>query len=226
MPIYLLLNLFTVIIPLIMSFEKRLYFFKEWTYIWKGMIFTAFIFIIWDICFTHLGIWSFNSSYLIGINLLGLPIEEWLFFFTVPFACLFIYHCLNLFTLPKSTSLIYFITGLLGVCLISISLFTWGKTYTQITFLLSGIFLLVVGFLLQPTWIYKFWITYFIHLIPFFLVNGILTSLPIVSYDHTFNLSIRIGHIPIEDIFYSLLLLLMNILSYEYFRQKRSSPQV
>ena len=63
-----------------------------------------------------------------------------------------------------------------------------------------------------------FLISYLLTLIPFFIVNGILTdgdfdfvseTNPIVWYNDTENLSIRIITIPIEDFFYWLLLFLV-----------------
>ena len=61
------------------------------------------------------------------------------------------------------------------------------------------------------------------------IINGILTdgnfdfsyeTNPVVWYNNSENLSIRIVTIPIEDVFYCLLLLLMNITIYEKFKEK------
>ena len=61
-------------------------------------------------------------------------------------------------------------------------------------------------------------------MIPFFLVNGILTGSfiqdEIVWYNNTANLGLRIGTIPIEDFFYAMLLLLSNISIFEWLELK------
>jgi lycopene cyclase domain-containing protein len=63
----------------------------------------------------------------------------------------------------------------------------------------------------RPSWMANFWRAYLVHLIPFFLVNGVLTALPVVIYNNQENLSVRLYTIPVEDTIYSMLLLLMNI---------------
>ena len=57
-------------------------------------------------------------------------------------------------------------------------------------------------------WFSGFMLTYIVSLIPFFLVNGILTSIPIVWYDNAENLGLRIFTIPIDDFIYLFGLLL------------------
>ena len=73
----------------------------------------------------------------------------------------------------------------------------------------------------------NFLISYFFHLIPFLIVNGILTdgncdfnfsTDPVVWYNNYENLVIMFITIPIEDFFCSKLLLLMNVTFYEKFK--------
>ena len=65
-----------------------------------------------------------------------------------------------------------------------------------------------------------FLLAYLIILIPFLLVNGLLTAIPVVLYNDSENLGIRLYTIPIEDIFYGMLLIMMNVIGYERLKIK------
>lgn len=220
--LYLLLNIFTISVPLIRSFEPRIQFAKKWPALFPALVITATVFIIWDHYFTIMGVWSFNPRYLTGIYIGSLPLEEWLFFFTVPFACVFIYEVLNEFIkkdffAPIAT----FLTLILIGAFLMIGVFNLDKWYTSINFIVAA------GVLTTHFWIYKtqflgrFYLMFLVHLLPFLIVNGILTGSfieePIVLYNNAENLSIRVGTIPIEDFVYSMSLLLMNITLYKGF---------
>ncbi|MGN6477917.1 MAG: lycopene cyclase domain-containing protein, partial [Flavipsychrobacter sp.] len=51
-------------------------------------------------------------------------------------------------------------------------------------------------------------------------VNGLLTSLPVVIYNDTENLGVRMYTIPVEDTFYGLFLLLGNITIMEWAKHR------
>ena len=65
-----------------------------------------------------------------------------------------------------------------------------------------------------------FWFAYMVHLIPFLLVNGVLTGAvtpePVVFYNATEIIGLRIVTIPIEDTIYALTCLLIPITVMEY----------
>lgn len=226
-PIYLIINILTIAFPLVRSFEPKINYAKKWFALFPSIIITAAFFIIWDVIFTKNGVWGFNEFYLIGVSIFGLPLEEWLFFITVPFASVFIYECVKYFSPSVPTNKTVQILSLaLSLALLSLAAWNSEKNYTFWNFLFTGIFLLTVA-IRNPHWLGKFWMAYFIHLMPFLIVNGILTGSmlkePIVWYNDAHNLSIRIFTIPIEDTIYALLLLLMNIVLYEFILSQKST---
>ncbi len=222
---YLIINLLVILVPLIRSFDHRVAYYRRWRALFPAILITGAIFVVWDVYFTKIGIWGFNPTYLSGISAFGLPLGEWLFFVTVPYACVFIYEVLRYFiqtdwlgTYYKTITWIIFITSLLlGVC-------NYEKWYTATTFF--GLFVLLgIHILLKfPGFLSRFYLSYIVCLIPFFVVNGILTGSgldqPIVWYNDNENLGIRIFTIPIEDTAYGFFLLLLNTSLFEYFKKE------
>ncbi|NJN41421.1 MAG: lycopene cyclase domain-containing protein [Flammeovirgaceae bacterium] len=228
--LYLSIDLLAISIPLGFSFYPKAPFYKKWKFLLPSIIIPGLVFILWDIVFTDMGIWGFNPRYVSGIYLANLPIEELLFFICIPYACVFTYEALR-FLLPRdflgdhrnkitgTLIFILFITGTLSL----------GKWYTSVTFLSTAVFLLFTittfNFFLG-----RFYFSFLVILVPFFIVNGVLTGSGIedqvVWYNNEENLGIRIGTIPIEDIFYGMLLLLMNVYLFELFQKRYPSTSV
>jgi len=73
----------------------------------------------------------------------------------------------------------------------------------------------------------RFYESYIIALLPFFLKNGILTGSflesQVVWYNNEENLGMRLGTIPFEDVFYGMLLILGIVYFYEKFEATRLS---
>ncbi len=222
---YLGLMLLCISYPLLRSFENRLRFYKNWKQLGTSILCMMLIFITWDIVFTQLSIWSFNDKYILGTKLMCLPIEEWLFFVFVPYACVFIHEVLRyFFPLKHPVSLIKKINILLAYSLITIGIIFLEKTYTSVCFILCGGFLIFVqkNSDLFLTSVYR---TYLVSLIPFVIVNGILTGSitkePIVFYNDSHNTTVRILTIPIEDFIYCFLMLGLTIWIYELLKHKK-----
>ncbi|MDP3469001.1 MAG: lycopene cyclase domain-containing protein [Daejeonella sp.] len=218
---YLLINFLTVLFPVILSFDKRVRFYQNWKYIFPGLFLSGLLFLFWDYLFTIYGVWSFNPDYVRGIYFLNLPLEEILFFITVPFACIFIYECLNYYIkrdLLKQIS-IYITYFLMGLCAVLLILF-YDKVYSLITFGLLLVILMLAQFVFKSSYLSRFYLAYLVSLIPFYIVNGLLTSIPVVMYNNEENMSFRVGTIPFEDHFYSMAMLLLNIMFFEYFRNR------
>ena len=73
---YLLIDVLTILFPFILSFDKKVAFYKDFKNAFLSIICIAIPFIIWDIYFTENRIWGFNEDYLSGKYLSNLPIEE------------------------------------------------------------------------------------------------------------------------------------------------------
>jgi len=221
---YFYLHIFTVIPVLALSFDKNVHYYKKWRYLLPAILPVALFFIVWDVVFTARGVWGFNEAYFSGWSIFGLPVEEWLFFITVPFACIFIYECLNFYIkrdlLAKAEPII---TPVLILTFFSIGLFFFWHMYTATTFLLSGSFLLY-HYLFEPArQRSRFYLAYLVVWIPFMLVNGVLTGgfteAPVVLYNPDEYLGFRVGSVPFDDSIYNFLMLLGIVTLFERFRK-------
>lgn len=220
---YLLVNLCSIAIPLAFSFERKLQFYKKWKALFPALLIPAIFFLIWDSIFTAQGIWGFNAEYLTGIQVYNLPLEEILFFFCIPYCCVFTYEVLNYFV--KQDVLGKFArygTTILAYMLVAVAFQYHDLAYTFYTSLFALVFLLLhLVWLKKPYWS-RLVFAYLVILIPFFIVNGILTGTgleePVVWYNDAENLAIRLFTIPIEDTVYGFLLIGLNITLYEKFK--------
>ncbi len=220
---YSLVNLGTILIPFVFSFHPKIKFHTYFFTFLKSASIPTLIFVIWDAIFTHMGVWGFNPTYIVNINIYNLPIEEILFFYCIPFSCLFTYFCLNKFykiTWLKNVEI--WLVTVLALFLIILGFYHINSKYTFYSLVSTGILLLYLEFIAKVSWLPKILSIYPLLLIPFFIVNGILTGTglesPVVWYNNAENLGIRMITIPFEDIFYGLELILLNIYFFERFK--------
>ena len=83
---------------------------------------------------------------------------------------------------------------------------------------------------MRVKWLAPFISIYPVLLIPFFIVNGILTGTgleePVVWYNNAENMGIRMGTIPVEDVFYGMELIILTLFFYEMFKSKKSEHEI
>ncbi|WP_339894250.1 lycopene cyclase domain-containing protein [uncultured Algibacter sp.] len=228
--LYLLLNLGSLSVPFIFSFHPKLKFYKLWKPLFIGILTSMLIFIPWDILFTKEGIWGFNNDYFLGIKFFLLPIEEWLFFICIPYACAFTHYALLYYfpSLKLSKRITKTISYFLILLFIILSLYHYNKWYTFINFTLASILIMIV-INKNLNLLSHFYLTFLVMLIPFFIVNGILTGSfvenEVVWYNNLENLNIRVFTIPIEDIIYAFTLILLNLFVMTLFETKNKLPR-
>jgi lycopene cyclase domain-containing protein len=91
-----------LIIPLIKSFSPEIDFYSKPARLVLAILIPFFIFISWDIYATSKEHWYFNSNYITGISLFGLPVEEIMFFIVIPFCGIFTWESVKYFMKNKS----------------------------------------------------------------------------------------------------------------------------
>ena len=176
---YLFLNIITIAGPLALSFDKKVAFYKNWKQFSLAMLTTSTIYIVWDIWFTKINVWLFNPQFLYGKWFANLPLEEYIFFIIIPYACLFIYACLKAY-LPNfsfNKALKPIVISLMAICLIAIAI-NPSHLYTTITFGFLFITLTVLLLTRHTAHLSHIILAWIIALLPMSYVNGVLTSKP------------------------------------------------
>ena len=228
--LYAMAHLFAIIPVFCLSFDKKVAYYTRWKYVFPAIGTVAIPFWIWDIAKTARGVWGFNPTYYTHL-FINLPIEEWLFFITFPWATVFIYDCLNAYFPLKDHGLLrkidFLLTPLLIFTFFLTAFFYRGHLYTFTTFFAAGVILTcakVAGLPYAKASGYsivrqKFYRMFPIALVPFILINGIFTGAfthaPIVVYNPEEYLGIRFFTIPMDDFVYNFLLTFSVITLYE-----------
>jgi len=227
--VYIILNLGSISIPLLYSiFERKFHFIQYFKIAVFSIILVAIPFLIWDGIFTVNGIWGFNPDYYLGLKAFGMPIEEWMFFFCIPYACLFTHEVLKYY-FPKF-KLSKAVTVLLSFFLVILTSYlfflNFGKWYTSINLALFTVLILyAIKFHLKS--LQEYYPSFLVILLPFLLVNGVLTGSfieePVVWYNNDENMNFRLFTIPFEDIFYAFNMLFPMQLIFNNLKKKNHS---
>lgn len=223
--LYLLLDGLTPLFPILLSFDSRVHYFKKWRSVFIASLIVAIPFLVWDFIFTEHGFWGFNPDYLVGWHIGNLPIEEVLFFIVVPFACTFIYECCKYY-FRKINFKVFNRVMQFGIPIFAMILTLLEPTgwYTFSVVISSGIVLF--WWLRIPRYSFV-GISFLVSLLPFLLMNGILTGgmteAPIVWYSELQKVTPRIWTIPLEDILYCFTLVASVFMLSEFLEEKRAS---
>jgi lycopene cyclase domain-containing protein len=217
MSLYFILLIVSIAIPLALSFDKKLRFYSQWKYLFPAILIITAFYVAFDVYFTKEGVWGFNPKYYGKLFILGLPLEEMLFFLVIPYCSIFL-HDARVLYFPKykleSKTSIYFTVILITGFLI-LSIVYHEKAYTIYVSILTLIALLLS--LLDKSRVMEyFYVSYLFILIPFLIVNGILTGSlieqEVVWYNNSENLGLRFCTIPVEDFAYGFSLIYFNLL--------------
>jgi lycopene cyclase domain-containing protein len=223
---YLLIDCLTVIICFIFSFDKRIAFYRKFPSFIIAAAIVAIPFIAWDVWFTKQGVWWFAMDYTMGITIFSLPVEEWLFFLCIPFSCVFTYYCLDkFFNLSWADALNNIVVFVSVIVCVLMAMLHHDQLYTFVTAVATAVTLMYLHFIARAPWIGRTSFVFFVLMLGFIPVNGVLTGMglthPIVNYNADEILNIRIITIPIEDAVYGYTQFLLLIYFYKYFDARR-----
>lgn len=228
MSFYLYLNLAIIAFPLIFSFEKRIKYYKKFKPLAIALLLVGIFFVGWDVFATYRGHWSFNPIYVAEIKLLGLPLEEILFFITVPYSCLFVFDSiLHFLGDRKLFSHRKWLFPVIGVLIMLFAFGFCGKDYTVLALLSVGLTILFVSLVnVQLFSSQAYWIYIVLTLFLFLISNYFLTSLPVVQYSSGAITGFRVITIPIEDFLFNFSMLTNYVTVYIWASRKLKTTSV
>ena len=207
--------------PFALSFDKKVSFYKEWAFVFIAALIVALPFLIWDELYTQWGVWGFNADYLLKIYIGRLPLEEVLFFIVIPYNFIFLLKVVQAYFPNRNKKRIAPVFAFIFLTTSGLWMLLYGANYY--TFLATFLSATLTILLRNRKWYQDFMWTYLLCLIPFFIVNGILTGAftdePIVWYSAKHIIGWRMISIPFEDLYYNYALLLP--LTWLYFSLKK-----
>lgn len=215
---YLIFDLLIFLAPTLSVYFYRSAKWPELKLALQSIVFVAIPYLVWDTLVTGKW-WQFNSNYILGIKMFGLPIEEWLFFLVVPWAMLVLWHNKNLVIESKKVNWgkwLFWGIGLLGIGV---------ATQSWYGLLVVGLYLLLVIILNTRVHLLDWVVLAVTTILATLIFNTYLTSRPVVTYYPTAISGWKIGTVPIEDFYYGLVLVLGVMYVYEQLianRQKNS----
>lgn len=230
----LILNLLILAIIIPLSFNKKVKFHSHFEDTIITILFGSFFMILLERFFMYRGICGFMPAYQIKTSFFSLPIEEVLFFITIPYSCIFIYEYVRTkfkkdFLLPHIKKINVGVIFILTIVL----LFSFYKEYpfTISTLLDIFIYLYFIN-KFNNNYMGYFYLSYLISLIPYLISsilinNGLwfISKSPIIWYNKDKIFDLKIFNIPLENTIYFMFFLLTYISIYEFSKSKKKSKK-
>jgi lycopene cyclase domain-containing protein len=206
--LYFAFNVIVLLAPLIGIFLWQHDFWQRWRRLLLAWATVSVAWIGLDAFSVTQGWWSYNSSYILGPRVWGLPAEEIAFFFTVPFASMAAWHVLHSAMPQQQYSGTRAPIGLLVIALaLSGAAIWWADRPRTLFDCLIAIATVVALAGSQLVRLRAFWHWNLLILVACGLFNTILTAAPVVWYSQAAMSGVRIGTIPLEDFIYNFSLL-------------------
>lgn len=191
----------------------------------RAIFLSASIFVLMDLFVTNVW-WYFNPRFTLGILVGSLPVEEILFFITVPLACLQLWINVKRFYVKKlSSQSERLLTLCLWAILLCLFLIHYALPYTRMVIIALACIPILDRLLkthLMRSWVFIVFVAIITNTLTF-IWNGYLTARPIVTYNPLMKTQLMVLTVPFEDFMYGMVLISLVIILYEYFSISHTS---
>jgi len=219
--LYLLINIIILAIPLLLTFAPKVYYYRKAKSLVLSILVVSTLFIIWDALATARGDWAFNHKYVGEFRIFGLPLEEILFFITVPYSCIFLYETFRTYFKKRRVFYNQHLYSILALFCFAVAILFINKAYTATVFIMTGTLFVSARFCFKSIFSSShYWLYLIVCTLLFTIFNHALTSLPVVIYSSLAIIGWRVGTIPVEDFFYNYSLLSFYLIMYLFAEEK------
>jgi hypothetical protein len=108
---------------------------------------------------------------------------------------------------------------MLGIC-VAFLFFGYLKWYTAILFFISFALLAYIEYVNKLRFMYRFYRTYALLLIPFYVTCLLIKNRPVLKFDENATLKLKLGGVSVEAYFYFMAMLLVSTYLFELFKRK------
>lgn len=225
MSLFLWINILIIAGLLLLSFDKKLRFYKQWKTLIPSILFVVILFVFWGRAFSKAQILGLNPNYLTGISYFDIPIEEYLILFTTSFFFSFIYEEIKShFFKFRPVQFSYYFSLTFTLLAIILALVYHDKWYTFAALMIAGVLNWIIYFGYTPKWYPYFIIAFLVALIPFLFVEGLLlgmiTENSLTWYNPNEIIGFKILSVPIEEFFFFFLMNFSVIVIHEFLKKR------
>jgi len=217
-----LLNLILILVPLLLTLDKRAEVFKDGKAIFPSVAIAGIVAVIIKIIFARYKLVLYDYSQTSGISFFEVPGESALFCFTVPFAGICIYNYLNS-RFPKN-ELERYSLALSNIFLglsVAIIFFAYTKAYPVITFSLFLLLLFYIEYINTYRFMYRFYRVYGLFILLYALSQLLGDNGSSIAYHVAHTIKFNVAYVPFENYFLLGVLLLSAIYLFEFFKRPK-----
>lgn len=172
--------------------------------------------------FVALRVLSFGESMIMGPKAAGVPVEQLILCFLLPYAFLGIYFYLNTLRPPQKTDKYSLsISNVLMGLSIAMIFFAYNKALAAITFSIMLLILFYVEYRSTLRFMLSFYRAYLFALVLFLMIFVPLHIGSFYRYAQPGTIELKLAYIPFEGFFYFLTMGLISVFSYELIKRSK-----